>query len=82
MDTAKRLCRIAKGWQPQAVYPGHEGHHQATRNGNAVKHFVNLFLAQKSPSPCLPVKARGEGTRAQGNAVENASQRCLKGFDK
>ena len=64
MDTAKRLCRVAKGWPPQAVYPGHEGHHQATRNGNAVKHFVNLFLAQKSPSPQpSPRQSPGRGGR-------------------
>jgi hypothetical protein len=28
MDTAKRLCRIAKGWPPQAAYPGKEGRPQ------------------------------------------------------
>ena len=62
MDTAKRLFRIAKGWPPQAVYPGHGGHHQATRNGNAVKHFVDLFLANRAPHPNpLPGRARGEG---------------------
>src|SRR3990167_7162285 len=25
MGTAKRLCRTAKGWPPQAAYPGKEG---------------------------------------------------------
>jgi hypothetical protein len=28
MDTAKRLCRIAKGWPPQAANPGKEGRPQ------------------------------------------------------
>ncbi len=62
MDTAKRLRRTAKGWPPQAAYPGNEG--RPPFNPERVVP-VPRHSSGSCATPC-GVGGHAQGTRYQG----------------